>query len=155
MPDAGQSQTSRLPLLGVQLPDPAVGISPRRTGAWLAVHLGAGSLMSSLTLAVPPFIVVLVTSSVFPPLGLPTATPLYRRFGVGEPWAPLSGLALALAGVYLAAVLGAALARLARLAPTLLGPSLRNVWSSPSGRSSSSPSPIGSPASSTTPLGTR
>ncbi|RKS74756.1 signal transduction histidine kinase [Actinomadura pelletieri DSM 43383] len=90
-----------------------------RTGAWFAVHLGAGVVVSGLSLAVPPFAIVLILA--------PTVnwdTTFLAAWGWAETWpqwpAPLAGLASL--AVLLALIVGAG-ALLSRLAPRLLGPS--------------------------------
>ncbi|WP_190818552.1 sensor histidine kinase [Saccharopolyspora pogona] len=91
-----------------------------RTVCWLVVHLALGSGIGLLTLIVPPFILLLFAN---PLLALPpelAGIALYRAFGIGQWWAPLVGLGLIVAGFHLVAVVGALLAR---VAPTLLGPS--------------------------------
>ncbi|WP_249124455.1 sensor histidine kinase [Saccharopolyspora erythraea] len=93
-----------------------------RTAAWYLVHLSAGTLVGALTLVVPPFILVLTVSPVLDGVGPFHAHPVYQWSGLGEPWAPLVGLGLVAAGVYLVAGIGELLSR---LAPVLLGPSAR------------------------------
>lgn len=91
-----------------------------RTVCWLVAHLVLGSGIGLLTLIVPPFILLLLAD---PLLAVPPELvdiPLYRAFGIGQWWAPLVGLGLIVAGFHLVAGVGAVLAR---LAPTLLGPS--------------------------------
>ncbi|MEO3752861.1 histidine kinase [Streptomyces sp. B6B3] len=91
----------------------------RRAAVWFTAHVGVGALVSGITLALPPFAVVLAV--------LPFSAELRRsRFGGGLgpltdlPWlGPLAGLAT-LALVVAAAAAGGAL--LARLSPALLGP---------------------------------
>ncbi|MFI0349885.1 sensor histidine kinase [Actinomadura sp. 9N407] len=90
-----------------------------RSGTWFAVHLHVGVVISALSLAVPPFAAVLVmapfvswdeqfTETWGPPAGWPE-WPL-----------PFAGVAMLAA---LLALVAAAGALLARLAPHLLGPS--------------------------------
>ncbi|ANP54305.1 signal transduction histidine kinase [Streptomyces griseochromogenes] len=91
-----------------------------RTAAWFTLHLGLGGIIAGMSLAVPPFAVVLIVLPLFAqlrdsPLGLPDA--------LDHPWAlalcPVAGLATLVA---LAACAAACGALLARWAPVLLGP---------------------------------
>ncbi|GHI08665.1 histidine kinase [Streptomyces cellostaticus] len=91
-----------------------------RTAAWFTLHLGLGGIISGMSLAVPPFAVVLIVLPLFAslrdrPLGLPES--------LDHPWAlalsPIAGLAMLLT---LAACAAACGALLARWAPALLGP---------------------------------
>ncbi|MFJ9719713.1 sensor histidine kinase [Streptomyces sp. NPDC101213] len=95
-----------------------------RTAAWFTLHLGIGSIVAGLSLAVPPFAVVL--------MALPFSAGLrHSRFGMPEVWgegwvlalAPVAGAALLVALAGCAAGGGALLAR---WAPALLGPSARD-----------------------------
>ncbi|MFI1652392.1 sensor histidine kinase [Streptomyces avidinii] len=90
-----------------------------RTSAWWTLHLGAGALISGMTLAVPPMAVVLIAVPVVGRL---------RDVRLGYGWfatdtnpyvAPLVGIGL-LAGLALCAAGAGQL--LARTAPVLLGP---------------------------------
>lgn len=99
---------------------PALSWAARgRTSAWWTLHLGAGALVSGMTLAVPPMAVVLIA---LPFVSGPRATEL----GLGwfstraEPYvAPALGIGLLAALALCAAGTGALLAR---TAPVLLGP---------------------------------
>ncbi|MFJ3923527.1 sensor histidine kinase [Streptomyces sp. NPDC090022] len=91
-----------------------------RAGTWWTLHLGAGAVLSGLSLAVPPMALVLMA---MPFLGE------RRRAGLGMEWfargagvyaAVLAGLALL---ALLALCAAGAGALLARAAPLLLGPS--------------------------------
>ncbi|MGP4010419.1 sensor histidine kinase [Streptomyces sp. 4N124] len=91
-----------------------------RTAAWFTLHLGFGGIIAGMSLAVPPFAVVLIVLPVFaglrdPRLGLPEA--------LDHTWAlalaPVAGAATLVA---LAACAAASGALLARWAPALLGP---------------------------------
>ncbi|WP_210593251.1 histidine kinase [Streptomyces sp. GESEQ-35] len=91
-----------------------------RTAAWFTLHLGFGGIIAGMSLAVPPFAVVLIVLPVFAGLrdtrlGLPEA--------LDRPWAlalsPVAGVAMLVA---LAACAVGAGALLARWAPALLGP---------------------------------
>nr|WP_237519342.1 histidine kinase [Streptomyces sp. HUCO-GS316] len=91
-----------------------------RTAAWFTLHLGLGGVISGMSLAVPPFAVVLIVLPLFARL---------RDIGVGLPevldhtWAlalaPVAGVAMLVA---LAGCAAGAGALLARWAPPLLGP---------------------------------
>ncbi|TDD83583.1 hypothetical protein E1298_21130 [Actinomadura rubrisoli] len=90
-----------------------------RTGAWFALHLYVGVVVSGLSLAVPPFAFVLLLA--------PTVdwdAGFLDAWGWQDTWhqwpAPVAGLA---ALALLLAVIVAAGALLARLAPRFLGPS--------------------------------
>ncbi|MGK5531998.1 sensor histidine kinase [Streptomyces sp. URMC 129] len=88
----------------------------RRTAAWLVAHLGLGGLVSGMTLAVPPAVVVLTA--------YPFSAAL-RDSRYGWPHVPAWAgppLGLALLAALAACAAGAGLL-LARLAPVLLGPS--------------------------------
>ncbi|MEU4211968.1 histidine kinase [Streptomyces sp. NPDC026206] len=91
-----------------------------RTAAWYTLHLLTGGIVSGMSLAVPPFAVVLITAPVTgAPAGLLEA---YRLGGLELPWRALTPV-LGLAS--LALVVGtswAAGSLLARWAPVLLGP---------------------------------
>ncbi|MGW7528124.1 sensor histidine kinase [Streptomyces sp. NPDC054783] len=91
-----------------------------RTAAWFTLHLGLGGIIAGMSLAVPPFAVVLIVLPVFAglrrsPLGLPHV--------LAHDWAlalsPVAGLAMLLALAACAAGCGALLAR---WATALLGP---------------------------------
>ncbi|MER6122651.1 histidine kinase [Streptomyces sp. NPDC001795] len=91
-----------------------------RTAAWFTVHLGFGGIISGMSLAVPPFAVVLIVLPVFPGLrdtrlGLPDV--LVHTWALAL--APVAGVATLIALAGCAAVCGALLAR---WAPALLGP---------------------------------
>ncbi|WP_052372941.1 histidine kinase [Amycolatopsis taiwanensis] len=91
-----------------------------RTSLWFVLHLGAGMVIGTLTLVVPPLIVLLVAPLLTEPAGMFTDTAINTLLGVDTPWSPLAGIALTAAGFYLVAGAGA---MLARAAPRLLGPS--------------------------------
>ncbi|MFI0482155.1 sensor histidine kinase [Actinomadura sp. 9N215] len=110
------------------LKGPAVAIAPgsarswesrARAGAWFGIHLGAGVVVSGLSLAVPPFAIVMLLA----PLVSWDARFL-DSWGWQDAWhqwpAPLAGLA-SLAAL-LALIVGAG-ELLSRLAPWFLGPS--------------------------------
>ncbi|MEV1083098.1 histidine kinase [Streptomyces sp. NPDC050211] len=91
-----------------------------RTAAWFTLHLGFGGIIAGMSLAVPPFAVVLIVLPVIAglrdsPLGLPEA--------LDHTWAlalaPAAGAAILVA---LAACAAASGALLAHWAPALLGP---------------------------------
>ncbi|WP_328313601.1 histidine kinase [Streptomyces sp. NBC_00442] len=91
-----------------------------RAAAWYTLHVTAGGILSGMSLALPPFAVLLMALPVFPGL---RHTP-YDAFGPlatgwGVALAPFAGIVLLLG---LAACSAAAGALLARLAPVLLGP---------------------------------
>lgn len=91
-----------------------------RCAGWLLVHVLAGGLISALSVAVPVMTVVALIA--------PFAGPDVLRDVIGGPlpaawrasWAPVAGVLAVLVLIYLAAALGALLAR---LGPVLLGPS--------------------------------
>ncbi|MEU6086211.1 histidine kinase [Streptomyces sp. NPDC047085] len=92
-----------------------------RTAAWFTLHLGLGGIISGMSLAVPPFAVVLMALPLFaglrdPRLGLPEVL----DHGWVLALCPIAGLAMLLALAACAAVCGALLAH---WAPALLGPS--------------------------------
>ncbi|MFE1289029.1 sensor histidine kinase [Streptomyces sp. NPDC058751] len=91
-----------------------------RTAAWFTLHLGLGGIVSGMSLAVPPFAVVL---SVLPLFTDPGDTPVPLTGHLGRAWAsvlcPLAGAAVLAALAACAAGCGALLAR---WAPALLGP---------------------------------
>ncbi|MEU7055512.1 histidine kinase [Streptomyces sp. NPDC046197] len=91
-----------------------------RTAAWFTLHLGLGGIVSGMSLAVPPFAVVLMVLPLF--AGLRDSRLALPGF-VSRPWglalAPVVGLATLLALAACAAGCGALLAR---WAPALLGP---------------------------------
>ncbi|WP_242901762.1 sensor histidine kinase [Actinomadura terrae] len=93
--------------------------SRARAGAWFTLHLFAGVVVSGLSLAVPPFAVILLLA---PAVGWDTR--FIEAWGWRDYWpqwpTPFAGLA-ALA-VLLAVIVGAG-ALLSRLAPRFLGPS--------------------------------
>ncbi|POX46768.1 histidine kinase [Streptomyces sp. Ru71] len=102
-------------------PTPAQGrVARGRTAAWFTLHLGLGGIVSGMSLAVPPFAVVLMVLPLFTTLG---GTRLGMPEVLGEPWAlaltPVAGLAMLVALAGCAAGCGALLAR---AAPALLGP---------------------------------
>ncbi|WP_328441290.1 histidine kinase [Streptomyces sp. NBC_00444] len=88
-----------------------------RTAAWFTLHLGFGGIIAGMSLAVPPFAVVLMVLPIFAGLrdGLPEA--------LDHTWAlalaPVAGAAMLVA---LAACAAASGALLAHWAPALLGP---------------------------------
>ncbi|MEU0006101.1 histidine kinase [Streptomyces sp. NPDC006314] len=91
-----------------------------RTAAWFTLHLGLGGIISGMSLAVPPFAVVLIALPLFAGL---RRSPLELPEGLDHTWAlalsPVAGLAMLLALAACAAGCGALLAR---WAPALLGP---------------------------------
>ncbi|MEV5611361.1 histidine kinase [Streptomyces sp. NPDC052225] len=95
-----------------------------RTVAWFTLHLGWGGVLSGMTLALPPFAVVVMLLPVSPGLrdGLRdarVAPPHVLESGWVSGLAPVAG---ALMLVALAACAAAASGLLARWAPLLLGP---------------------------------
>ncbi|MGW4562484.1 sensor histidine kinase [Streptomyces sp. NPDC004561] len=96
-----------------------------RTAAWFTLHLGFGGILSGMSLAVPPFAVVLIVLPVFAGLrdsrlGLPEV--LWHGWALAL--APVAGLAMLLA---LAACAAGCAALLARWAPALLGPTPQDL----------------------------
>ncbi|WP_078910083.1 sensor histidine kinase [Streptomyces sp. NRRL S-87] len=91
-----------------------------RTAVWWTVHLGLGAVISGMSLAVPPMVLVLLGTPFLPALRDPELA-LWGWFRTmpGMLTAPLAGLALLAA---LAGCAAAAGALLASLAPVLLGP---------------------------------
>ncbi|MGQ4417271.1 sensor histidine kinase [Streptomyces sp. SAS_269] len=91
-----------------------------RTAVWFTLHLGLGGIVSGMSLAVPPFAVVLVVLPLVAPLW---GSPLELPGVLDHAWAlalcPVAGLAM-LAALAACAAGGGAL--LARCAPALLGP---------------------------------
>ncbi|MEU8207181.1 histidine kinase [Streptosporangium sp. NPDC049046] len=89
----------------------------RRTATWFTLHLGVGGVMSGLTLATVPFVIVTI---LLPITGVPFD--VWMLSSLWEVWwsGPLLGVALLVALVYLTAGVGVLLAR---SAPKLLGPS--------------------------------
>ncbi|MFF3912796.1 sensor histidine kinase [Streptomyces sp. NPDC001852] len=91
-----------------------------RTAAWFTLHLGFGGILAGMSLAVPPFAVVLIVLPLFAGL---RPRPLAPPHVLDHVWAlalsPVAGLATLLALAACAAGCGALLAR---WAPALLGP---------------------------------
>ncbi|MBL1086416.1 histidine kinase [Streptomyces actinomycinicus] len=91
-----------------------------RTAAWFTLHLGLGGIVSGMSLAVPPFAVVVIVLPLFAGL---RDSPLVLPEVFDRPWAlalaPVAGLAMLLAVAAFAAACGALLAH---WAPALLGP---------------------------------
>ncbi|MFI1167855.1 sensor histidine kinase [Streptomyces sp. NPDC020801] len=91
-----------------------------RTAAWFTLHLGLGGVVSGMSLAVPPFAVVLIVLPFLPGL---RDSPLGLNEVLFRPWAltlaPVAGCAML---VSLAACAAGSGALLARWAPALLGP---------------------------------
>ncbi|MFI6351617.1 sensor histidine kinase [Streptomyces sp. NPDC050743] len=91
-----------------------------RTAAWFTLHLGFGGIVAGMSLAVPPFAVVLIVLPLFAGL---RHSPLALPEVLDHSWAlalsPVAGLAALLA---LAACAAGCAALLARWAPALLGP---------------------------------
>ncbi|MFF4216006.1 MULTISPECIES: sensor histidine kinase [Streptomyces] len=91
-----------------------------RTALWYTLHLLAGGVLSGMSLATPPFALMLIA---LPVTGVPGGAD--APYGLGDmslPWQllmPFAGLALL---AVLAAVSAGAGALLARCAPVLLGP---------------------------------
>ncbi|MEU8551893.1 histidine kinase [Streptomyces roseoverticillatus] len=109
------------------LPEEALATGPAeswaargRTALWYTLHLLAGGVLSGMSLATPPFALVLIA---LPVTGVPGgADAPYGLGGMSLPWQllmPFAGLALL---ALLAAVSAGAGALLARCAPVLLGP---------------------------------
>ncbi|MFJ9816487.1 sensor histidine kinase [Streptomyces sp. NPDC101151] len=91
-----------------------------RAAAWFTLHLGLGGIVSGMSLAVPPFAVMLIAIPLLaglrdPRLGLPEVL----DHGWAQALCPVVGLAMLVA---LAACAAACGALLARWAPALLGP---------------------------------
>jgi len=115
--------TAARELLGDQVPEQATRVSLSwpsrwRSAGWFVLHLLVGGVMSIVTLALPPAVVVTFAAPFtgdFEILGLRIPTPR----GLAGAWVPLVGLAGLLVLVYL--VIAAALL-LTRVAPFLLGP---------------------------------
>lgn len=89
-----------------------------RTAGWLGLHLGVGGVAGVLSVSVPPFAVALVVLPAFAAAGNAAFVDFARP--VPPALGPVVGIVLLAAFCYLVAGLGALLAR---LAPTLLGPS--------------------------------
>ncbi|WP_079249456.1 sensor histidine kinase [Streptomyces sp. IMTB 2501] len=91
-----------------------------RTAAWFTLHLGFGGIIAGMSLAVPPFAVMLLVLPLFAGL---RHSPLAPPEALGHGWvlalSPVAGLAMLLALAACAAGCGALLAR---WAPALLGP---------------------------------
>ncbi|WP_037558445.1 sensor histidine kinase [Spirillospora albida] len=102
------------------VPAPAHSWESRlRSGAWFALHLGVGVVVSGVSLAVPPFAVVLICAP-FVSWDETFLKPWNWPPEVSQGFAPAAGFA-SLAAL-LALIVGAG-ALLARLAPVFLGPS--------------------------------
>ncbi|MEU9578416.1 sensor histidine kinase, partial [Streptomyces chilikensis] len=92
-----------------------------RTAAWFVLHLGIGGIVAGMSLAVPPFAVVLILLPFVPALReARTDLPGLLDHAWGLALAPVAGAALLVALAGCAAGCGALLAR---WAPVLLGPS--------------------------------
>ncbi|MFA1539144.1 sensor histidine kinase [Actinomadura monticuli] len=90
-----------------------------RAAAWFALHLGAGVVVSGLSLAVPPFAAVLILTPV-----VSWDTRLLEAWGWRGAWHQWAGPPIGLASLAaLLALIVAAGALMSRLAPRLLGPS--------------------------------
>ncbi|TQF06031.1 histidine kinase [Kitasatospora acidiphila] len=90
----------------------------RRTAHWFVLHLLVGGVVSGLSLAVPPLVLMLCVS----PLGFlghPGRTLIHQALGAHPPPTPPLGLAVLLGLLLINAGAGALLAR---CAPVLLGP---------------------------------
>ncbi|SOD87488.1 histidine kinase [Streptomyces sp. Ag109_G2-15] len=91
-----------------------------RTAAWFTLHLGLGGILAGMSLALPPFAVMLI---LLPLLVQPSFGGLELPEGLDHTWAlalsPVAGLAMLVA---LAACAAACGALLAHCAPALLGP---------------------------------
>ncbi|MFB4307974.1 sensor histidine kinase [Actinomadura sp. GTD37] len=93
--------------------------SRARAAAWFALHLGAGVVVSGLSLAVPPFAVVLILTPV-----VTWDTRLLEAWGWQGAWHQWAGPPAGLASLAaLLALIVAAGALMSRLAPWFLGPS--------------------------------
>ncbi|MEU4931550.1 histidine kinase [Streptomyces yokosukanensis] len=91
-----------------------------RTALWFTLHLGFGGIVAGMSLAVPPFAVVLMVLPLFAGLRhSPLDLPDVLDHGWTSALSPLAGLAVLLALAGCAAGCGALLAR---WAPALLGP---------------------------------
>ncbi|MER6566711.1 histidine kinase [Streptomyces sp. NPDC001093] len=91
-----------------------------RTAAWFTLHLGFGGIIAGMSLAVPPFAVLLMVLPLFAGLRhSPPAPPEVFDHTWALALAPVAGLATLLALAACAAGCGALLAR---WAPVLLGP---------------------------------
>ncbi|MQY33351.1 hypothetical protein SRB17_13120 [Streptomyces sp. RB17] len=91
-----------------------------RTAAWFTLHLGFGGIAAGMSLAVPPFAVVLIVLPLFAGLrDSRLALPEVLHHGWALALTPVAGLAMLLALAACAAGCGALLAR---WAPALLGP---------------------------------
>ncbi|MFF7792718.1 histidine kinase [Streptomyces sp. NPDC007991] len=92
-----------------------------RTAGWFTLHLGVGGIIAGMSLALPPFAVVLIALPVVAGLG---GTRLGLPGVLGHAWAPaLAPVAGAAMLVALAGCAAGGGALLARWAPALLGPS--------------------------------
>lgn len=89
-----------------------------RATAWFVLHLGAGGVVSTVTLVLPPVVVVALAKPFVPEVDLLGL----RLRGTGPAWAwlPVAGVVALVLLVYAVAGVGAVLAR---LAPVFLGPS--------------------------------
>ncbi|XRQ03369.1 sensor histidine kinase [Actinomadura welshii] len=102
------------------VPSPARSWESRiRAAAWFSLHLSAGVVISGLSLAVPPFAVVLVLAP-----AVSWDTQFMEAWGWRDSWSQWAAppLGLAALAALLALIVGTG-ALLARLAPRLLGPS--------------------------------
>ncbi|KAB1143063.1 histidine kinase [Streptomyces luteolifulvus] len=91
-----------------------------RTAAWFTLHLGLGGVISGMSLAVPPFAVVLIVLPLFARLrGIGGWLPEVMDHTWALALAPVAGVAMLVA---LAGCAAGAGALLARWAPPLLGP---------------------------------
>ncbi|MGW0759203.1 sensor histidine kinase [Streptomyces sp. NPDC002814] len=88
-----------------------------RTAAWFTLHLGFGGIIAGMSLAVPPFAVVLMVLPIF--AGLRDGVPEALDHTWALALAPVAGAAMLVA---LAACAAASGALLAHWAPALLGP---------------------------------
>lgn len=115
--------TAARELLGDAVPEQAVGRvmswpARWRSAGWFVLHVVVGGVLSMITLALPPAVVV---SFAVPFTGTLNVLGAPMRFPTGwaSAWVPLAGMASLLVLVHL--VMGAS-ALLIRLAPFLLGP---------------------------------
>lgn len=117
--------TAATVLLGGRITEHAIGAARSwatrwRTAGWFCAHLVLGFLVCLLTMFVLPEAFLLITAPLTGGGVSPSVVRLSAWYEWLAGWAPLLGVALVAALVYLVAGAGALLAR---LAPVLLGPS--------------------------------